>query len=81
MRKFLANVPNLQLAGRNRVHRYNNQERSMVTASLAWRNMTGARFNLWNLSVDEDYLETRPLIRNEELAALEQDQPLVQKAI
>jgi protoporphyrinogen oxidase len=81
VRKFLANVPNLQLVGRNGMHRYNNQDHSMLTAILAARNVAGARFDLWNLSVDEDYLEAGPQISNEELAALEQNQPLVPKAI
>ena len=53
----------------------------MLTAILAARNVAGARFDLWNLSVDEDYLEAGPQISNEELAALEQNQPLVPKTI
>jgi protoporphyrinogen oxidase len=81
VRKFLADVPNLQLVGRNGMHRYNNQDHSMLTAILAARNVAGARFDLWNLSVDEDYLEAGPQISNEELAALQQNQPLVPKAI
>ncbi len=81
VREFLANVPNLQLVGRNGMHRYNNQDHSMLTAILAARNVAGARFDLWNLSVDKDYLEAGAEISNEELAALEQSQPLVPKAI
>jgi len=81
MRNFLAQVPNLQLVGRNGMHRYNNQDHSMLTAILAARNIAGARFDLWNLSVDEDYLEAGPQISNEELAAMEQSQPLVPKTI
>jgi protoporphyrinogen oxidase len=81
VRKFLAEVPNLQLVGRNGMHRYNNQDHSMLTAILAARNVAGARFDLWNLSVDRDYLEAGAEISNEELAALEQNQPLVPKAI
>jgi len=52
-----------------------------LTAILAARNVAGARFDLWNLSVDKDYLEAGAEITNEELAGLEQDQPLVPKAI
>jgi protoporphyrinogen oxidase len=81
VRNFLAEVPNLQLVGRNGMHRYNNQDHSMLTGILAARNVAGARFDLWNLSVDEDYLEAGPQISNEELAAMEQSQPLVPKAI
>ena len=77
----LQEVPNLQLVGRNGMHRYNNQDHSMLTAILAARNVAGARFDLWNLSVDKDYLEAGPEISNEELAAMEQNQPLVPKAL
>jgi protoporphyrinogen oxidase len=81
VREFLATVPNLQLVGRNGMHRYNNQDHSMLTAILAARNVTGARFDLWNLNVDRDYLEAGPQISNEEIAALERTQPLVPTAI
>jgi len=81
VRDFLANVSNLQLVGRNGMHRYNNQDHSMLTAILAARNIAGARFDLWNLSLDKDYLEAGPEISTEELAALEQSQPLVPKTI
>jgi protoporphyrinogen oxidase len=81
VREFLAGVPNLQLVGRNGMHRYNNQDHSMLTAILAARNVVGARFDLWNLSIDKDYLEAGREISNQELAALEQNQPLVPKII
>src|SRR6185503_8396889 len=35
VREFLAEVPNLQLVGRNGMHKYNNQDHSMLTAMLA----------------------------------------------
>jgi hypothetical protein len=81
VRDFLANVSNLQLVGRNGMHRYNNQDHSMLTAILAARNIAGARFDLWNLSLDKDYLEAGREISAEELAALERSQPLVPKTI
>jgi len=81
VRDFLGKVSNLQLVGRNGMHRYNNQDHSMLTAILAARNVAGARFNLWDLSVDRDYLEAGPKISSEELAALDQTQPLVPKAV
>src|SRR3984893_12451966 len=81
VREFLATVPNLQLVGRNGMHRYNNQDHSMLTAILAARNIAGARFDLWNLHVDRDYLEAGPQISNEEITALERTQPLVPTAI
>jgi len=81
VRGFLARVPNLQLVGRNGMHRYNNQDHSMLTAILAARNVAGARFDLWNLSLDKDYLEAGPEISSEEIIALEQNQPLVPKML
>jgi protoporphyrinogen oxidase len=77
VREFLTRVPNLQLVGRNGMHRYNNQDHSMLTAVLAARNIAGAHFNLWDLSVDMDYLETAGDLSNEELAELEVSQPSV----
>lgn len=81
IRNFVANVGNLQLVGRNGMHRYNNQDHSMLTAILAARNVAGSRFDLWNLTLDKDYLETGPQISTEELAALEQSQPFVPRTI
>jgi len=81
VREFLKTVPNLQLVGRNGMHRYNNQDHSMLTAILAARNVLGARFDLWELNVNKDYLEAGTEISNEELTVLEQSQPLVAKTI
>ena len=81
VRDFVAHFRNLQLVGRNGMHRYNNQDHSMLTAILAARNIAGARFDLWNLSLDNDYLEAGPEITADQLAALEQSQPIVPKMI
>jgi len=81
VRDFLATVPNLQLVGRNGMHRYNNQDHSMLTGILAARNVSGSHFDLWNLDVDKDYLEEGPLVSNDEVAALEKSQPLVPRPI
>lgn len=81
VRNFLANVSNLQLVGRNGMHRYNNQDHSMLTAILAARNIAGARYDLWDLSVDKDYFEAGLAVANDEIAALERSQPLVPKTI
>lgn len=57
-RRFLEQeAPNLQLAGRNGMHRYNNQDHSMLTGILAARNAMGARYDLWSVNVDADYHE------------------------
>lgn len=48
---------NLQVVGRNGMHKYNNQDHSMMTALLAVKNLQGAQFNLWNVNTDAEYHE------------------------
>ncbi|PTY05942.1 FAD-dependent oxidoreductase [Opitutaceae bacterium EW11] len=48
---------NLQVVGRNGMHKYNNQDHSMMTALLAAKNLHGGRFNLWNVNSDAEYHE------------------------
>lgn len=77
VREFLRTVPNLQLVGRNGMHRYNNQDHSMLTAILAARNVMGASHNLWDLEVDSGYLEDGPDVTSAQVQALEESQPRV----
>ena len=77
VREFLSAVPNLQLVGRNGMHRYNNQDHSMLTAILAARNILGARYDLWSVNADTEYHEEGGEITEKDLAALELSQPLV----
>ena len=79
IREFLQEVPNLQLAGRNGMHRYNNQDHSMLTAILAARNVLSGfnRYDLWQVNVDAEYSEQGAEITEEELKALEASQPMV----
>jgi hypothetical protein len=39
------------------MHKYNNQDHSMMTAMLAVRNLEGGSFNLWNVNTDAEYHE------------------------
>ena len=58
---------NLQLVGRNGMHKYNNQDHSMMTALLAARNVLGERCGAgerwaggrdpWNVNTDAEYHE------------------------
>lgn len=50
-------VPGVQPVGRNGMHRYNNQDHSMLTAMLAVENLHGADNDLWAVNVDDDYHE------------------------
>jgi protoporphyrinogen oxidase len=57
IRPELARFANLHVVGRNGMHKYNNQDHSMMTAMLAVRNLSGAAFNLWNVNSDAEYHE------------------------
>jgi protoporphyrinogen oxidase len=47
----------LHLVGRNGMHRYNNQDHSMLTAMLAVRNILGEQHDLWEVNVERSYHE------------------------
>ncbi len=68
-------LANLQLVGRNGMHKYNNQDHSMLTARLAVRNYFGERHDLWAVNADEEYHE------EEDLKALAATQPLVPRRV
>jgi protoporphyrinogen oxidase len=57
LRRGLAPLANLQVAGRNGMHRYNNMDHSMLTGLRAAENAMGARHDLWTVNADEAYLE------------------------
>ncbi|HUZ87134.1 MAG TPA: NAD(P)/FAD-dependent oxidoreductase [Candidatus Baltobacterales bacterium] len=53
-----SNLPNLHLVGRNGMHKYNNQDHSMMTALLVARNIaTGSTYDPWNVNADAVYHE------------------------
>jgi protoporphyrinogen oxidase len=51
------NLCNMQLVGRNGMHKYNNQDHSMMTALCAARNICGANHDLWAINTEPDYHE------------------------
>jgi protoporphyrinogen oxidase len=57
VREYVAGFDNLQLIGRNGMHKYNNQDHSMLTAILAVRNLYGEQHDLWALNTDDQYQE------------------------
>jgi hypothetical protein len=58
MRKWLeVNTPNVFPCGRNGMHKYNNQDHSMLTAMLSVENIGGAEHDVWAVNVEADYLE------------------------
>jgi protoporphyrinogen oxidase len=64
IREWLERLGNLHPVGRNGLHRYNNQDHSMLTAMLAVRNILGERHDVWSVNADCEYLEeARPELR------------------
>jgi protoporphyrinogen oxidase len=57
VREFLGKLVNLQLVGRNGMHKYNNQDHSMLTAMLAVKNILGASNDLWQVNAEQEYHE------------------------
>jgi protoporphyrinogen oxidase len=77
VRKWLARLGNLQLVGRNGMHRYNNQDHSMLTAMLAARNILGADYDLWQVNVEQEYHEEGREVALSDLKRIEETQPMV----
>ncbi len=51
-------VPNVHPVGRNGMHKYNNQDHSMLTAMLTVENIvTGSDHDIWSVNVEADYHE------------------------
>ena len=57
IQSFLSTIQNLQTVGRNGMHRYNNQDHSMLTATLAVRNILGDNHDLWEVNTERSYYE------------------------
>jgi len=60
IRTFVDAFPNLFLVGRNGMHRYNNQDHSMLTAMLAVDNIVSGHLdkaNLWDVNTEMEYHE------------------------
>jgi len=55
-------IPNLFLIGRNGMHRYNNQDHSMLTAKEAARQIAENKIDkakIWSINVDDEYHEEK----------------------
>jgi len=84
VREYLRGFRNLQAAGRNGMHKYNNQDHSMVTAMLAADNLLGASHDVWAVNDDEEYHEVAGGAANGlsgQLAALRCSQPMVPRRV
>ena len=57
VRELIDPIPNLHTVGRNGMHKYNNQDHSMLTAMMTVWNMLGARHDVWSANTDLEYHE------------------------
>jgi protoporphyrinogen oxidase len=60
VRGYLQTLANLQTAGRNGMHRYNNMDHSMLTGVLAAGNAMGEHHDVWSVNTDSSHLERAP---------------------
>jgi len=57
IRDFIDPIVNLHPVGRNGMHKYNNQDHSMLTAMMSLENMKGANHDVWLVNTDYEYHE------------------------
>jgi protoporphyrinogen oxidase len=61
VRRSIDPISNLHTVGRNGMHKYNNQDHSMLTAMMALWNMQGASHDVWAVNTDFDYHEEQKI--------------------
>lgn len=54
---WIRTLENFETVGRNGLHRYNNQDHSMLSAMFAARNILGANHDVWDVNVERSYHE------------------------
>ncbi len=62
IRNFTDKIENLFLVGRNGMHKYNNQDHSMLTAMTAVENIINKRTdkaNIWDINTEQEYHESK----------------------
>ncbi len=62
VRNFTDQFENLFLIGRNGMHKYNNQDHSMLSAMIAVENIINeikTKDNIWNVNVEQEYIEEK----------------------
>jgi protoporphyrinogen oxidase len=62
VRDYVDRISNLFLVGRNGMHKYNNQDHSMLTAMTAVDNIIAGRkdkANVWDVNTEQDYHESK----------------------
>ena len=71
IKDWILTLENFQTVGRAGMHRYNNQDHSMLTAMLAARNILGEDHDLWTVNVERSYHEEFEVGKDKQLAAAE----------
>ena len=66
--EWIRGLENFQTVGRNGLHRYNNQDHSMLSAMYAARNILGEDKDVWNVNVERSYHEEFELGKDEQPA-------------
>jgi protoporphyrinogen oxidase len=64
IREFTDKLENLFLIGRNGMHKYNNQDHSMLTAITAVNNIVSGekcKDNIWSINTEEEYHEKKQI--------------------
>ena len=65
IRRHIDPIQNLHPVGRNGMHKYNNQDHSMLTSMMTVWNMLGAEHDIWEVNTDFEYHEEQRLERPE----------------
>jgi protoporphyrinogen oxidase len=60
-RTYIDALSNFHTVGRNGMHKYNNQDHSILTAMMAIANMRGASHDVWSVNTDYEYHEEQKL--------------------
>ncbi|MFC2160080.1 NAD(P)/FAD-dependent oxidoreductase [Acidobacteriota bacterium] len=59
IKNYLSTFDNLQTIGRNGLHRYNNQDHSMLSAIYALKNIKGENYSVWDINTEDEYHEIK----------------------
>ncbi len=68
LRAYLDNIENLFLVGRNGMHKYNNQDHSMLTAMITVENIINGKKekdNIWQVNTEMEYHEDGAFVSEE----------------
>lgn len=69
VRSWIDPIANLHPVGRNGMHKYNNQDHSMLTSMMSLWNMEGAEHDIWSVNTDFEYHE------EQEVSRIDRDEP------